>query len=342
VIKAVGSPSSQRIIGLRSFVRDFKSARVRIKTIVLSICAIGSFVQLCDAQQRLAWQPPTAGASWPTDSTQCAQRARTIAGVDTGAAVQSELGHCLQRVGWVPVRRFSVPTDCKVFDLQWLDAPSGAAWLSRVTSQFEGRLREFQPRLSDRSERRRLAFTLYRGEVLLRFRSVGRDESDELAGRIHRQLTERARGEQFVVERQRITIDVEGLLIFRGECLADVRLSEDDPDYDALLTGQPAKEPAYFEFQVERQAVRLRTSPVPRYPDVLRSARMEGEVLAQFVVDTLGRFETGSLKILKSSHELFSQAVREAAPRMVYSPAELSGRKVRQLIQEPFTFTLPR
>ena len=45
----------------------------------------------------------------------------------------------------------------------------------------------------------------------------------------------------------------------------------------------------YFEFQVEKQVAADPGHRQPRYPDMLRSANVEGEVLAQFVVDTTGR-----------------------------------------------------
>lgn len=77
-----------------------------------------------------------------------------------------------------------------------------------------------------------------------------------------------------------------------------------------------------------------------RYPDMLRSANVEGEVFAQFVVDADGRYETGTFKVLKSSHELFTEAVKTALPNMRFYPAELNGKKVRQLVQEPFMFSL--
>ena len=54
-------------------------------------------------------------------------------------------------------------------------------------------------------------------------------------------------------------------------------------------------------------------STQPRYPDMLRSAGVEGEVLAQFVVDTTGRAEAGSLKVLKSTHDLFIAVGQERA-----------------------------
>lgn len=97
--------------------------------------------------------------------------------------------------------------------------------------------------------------------------------------------------------------------------------------------------PAYFEFQVEKQATPLPGSPQPPYPSMLRSANVAGEVLAQFVVDTSGMVELDTFKVLKSSHDLFTQAVRQTLPQMRYSPAVVGGRKVRQLVQTPFVFT---
>jgi periplasmic protein TonB len=104
----------------------------------------------------------------------------------------------------------------------------------------------------------------------------------------------------------------------------------------------PVTDQTYFEFQVEKQVSQIPGSVNLRYPDMLRSANVEGEVLAQFVVDTTGRVENGSIKILKSSHDLFTNAVRQALGGARYYPAEIGGRKVKQLVQQPFNFTLTR
>jgi len=98
----------------------------------------------------------------------------------------------------------------------------------------------------------------------------------------------------------------------------------------------------YFEFQVEKPVVPAPGSISPRYPDMLRQAGVEGEVLAQFVVDTTGKAEPGSLKILKSSHDMFVQSVKNALPQMKFIPAEVGGRKVKQLVQQPFTFSISK
>src|SRR5438045_6395860 len=56
----------------------------------------------------------------------------------------------------------------------------------------------------------------------------------------------------------------------------------------------PAHDQPYFEVQVEEQVQQIPGSGNLRYPDMLRSANVEGEVLAQFVVDTSGKYDAGS------------------------------------------------
>src|SRR5690349_13102199 len=77
-----------------------------------------------------------------------------------------------------------------------------------------------------------------------------------------------------------------------------------------VVTDQP-----YFEFQVEKPVVPAGGNPSPAYPDMLRSGNVEGEVLAQFVVDTTGRAEMSTFKVLKSSNDLFTSSVRAILPR---------------------------
>src|SRR5215211_1820297 len=98
----------------------------------------------------------------------------------------------------------------------------------------------------------------------------------------------------------------------------------------------------YFEFQVEKQVQPMSGNAAPRYPDMLRSANVEGEVLAQFVVDTTGRADMREFKILKSTHDLFTNAVKVALPNMKFYPAEVGGKKVKQLVQMPFQFSLTK
>ena len=76
--------------------------------------------------------------------------------------------------------------------------------------------------------------------------------------------------------------------------------------------------------------------------EALRSAGVEGEVRLQFVVDTTGRVESGSVKVARATNDLFASAARASVPRMRFYPAEIGSRKVRQLVELPITFQITR
>ena len=107
-------------------------------------------------------------------------------------------------------------------------------------------------------------------------------------------------------------------------------------------TGPVTTDQTYFEFQVERPASMLDDSPKPKYPAVLESSGIAGEVQAQFVVSSNGKADMDSFKVLKSSNELFTLAVKNVLPRMRFSPAQIGGKPVNQLVQQSFQFAVPR
>jgi TonB family protein len=107
-----------------------------------------------------------------------------------------------------------------------------------------------------------------------------------------------------------------------------------------LSPGAEAPAAAQGDYEEIVKPVLVPGSRTPEYPDILRQAGVEGEVLVSFAVDESGQPDVASLKMIRSTHELFSVAVREALPGMRFRPAERDGRKVRLTVQEPFTFTL--
>lgn len=112
---------------------------------------------------------------------------------------------------------------------------------------------------------------------------------------------------------------------------------------DPVATGAvEASGAPFLESAVEKAIVPLGGNPSPRYPRVLAQAGVEGQVHAQFVVDSAGRVERGSIRIVRSDHGLFEQSVREVLARMRFIPAEVGGRRVRQLAQQPFAFAIAR
>jgi protein TonB len=106
--------------------------------------------------------------------------------------------------------------------------------------------------------------------------------------------------------------------------------------------GVSGAETPFLADQVEKQASIVPGSPSPRYPEPLRGAGVEGQVIAEFVVDEQGRAQLGSVRFVRSDNALFEDAVRVALGRMRFIPAEVAGRKVKQLVQMPFVFRIGR
>lgn len=92
--------------------------------------------------------------------------------------------------------------------------------------------------------------------------------------------------------------------------------------------------------QVELQVGVLPGAPLPHYPEALRSAGVEGQVIAEFVVNQLGRVEVDSVRFVRSDNVLFEESVRNALRQMRFTSAQIGGRNVRQLVRIPFVFTL--
>ena len=123
-------------------------------------------------------------------------------------------------------------------------------------------------------------------------------------------------------------------------------------DFEALATvasrdtrgGSPnvSSGSALPEHLVEKAVIAIPGTATPRYPTMLQSAGVEGDVRAQFIVDTLGRVEQGSVRVLDSTHDLFAAAVRDALNRARFKPAEAGGHKVRQLAEQVFTFRITK
>lgn len=96
------------------------------------------------------------------------------------------------------------------------------------------------------------------------------------------------------------------------------------------------------QFHAGQLAQQIPGTGMIRYPDEFRAANVEGEVIAQFVVDTNGRYSDGTFKVIKSNNPLFDDAVRSALPNMRFTPAVVDGKKVKQMLQQPFTFSLSK
>jgi protein TonB len=99
---------------------------------------------------------------------------------------------------------------------------------------------------------------------------------------------------------------------------------------------------AFNAFEVDIEVVAVAGTIRPRYPDMLRTTGVEGQVIAQFVVNEQGRADRSTFRVLSSTHPLFSDAVSRALPQMQFKPAMIRGKPVSQLVQQLFVFKLDR
>lgn len=74
-----------------------------------------------------------------------------------------------------------------------------------------------------------------------------------------------------------------------------------------------------------RTPVALAALPAVRYPSMLQSANIEGDVVLDVVVDSAGRVAWGRSTVVKSSHDLFTEAARSAFHRATWTPATEGG-----------------
>lgn len=116
----------------------------------------------------------------------------------------------------------------------------------------------------------------------------------------------------------------------------------DRPIAVPVKSAVPGGDSVLSVLQVDSVATRYLDSAAPAYPPDLLSQNVEGSVNTEYIVDTSGYADTASLVIVRSTHPEFTQAVREALPYMHFRPAKVGNQKVRQLVEQQFTFKIRR
>ena len=101
----------------------------------------------------------------------------------------------------------------------------------------------------------------------------------------------------------------------------------------------PSSDQVYMESVVEERP-ELLSGPQPVYPDLLRQAGVQGRVIVQAIIDTTGRAEPPSVKIVQSPNPGFDQPAKQAVLRALFRPARVHGRAVRVLVNIPYDFKI--
>jgi hypothetical protein len=110
-----------------------------------------------------------------------------------------------------------------------------------------------------------------------------------------------------------------------GDCPAARRLAAANPSLDVDRNPAPvAMKPAI-----------LQRGTIPAGVITAKGAVIKADV----IIDTLGRADMRTFKVIKSSHPWLTAQVKSAIPKWRYTPAELAGCKVARVYH--FSATAP-
>jgi len=109
------------------------------------------------------------------------------------------------------------------------------------------------------------------------------------------------------------------------------------PRAAAGRAGGNAGEPG---FSVAEMAPEVLSGPLPVYPDLLRQAGVEGQVILEARVDSSGRVQKGSVSVVFATHPGFVVPARHALMATLFRPARVNGQAVTMLVRVPFAFSL--
>lgn len=129
----------------------------------------------------------------------------------------------------------------------------------------------------------------------------------------------------------------------RGASQAEVKTggsAGQDTKNQEPSSAEASPDSVYSVLEVEESAVRKEGSAAPAYPPDLMKNGIEGAVAIRFIVDTLGRADSSSVEVLRTTNAAFLESVRNALPMMRFTPAMIGGRRVRQTVEQTFHFRM--
>ena len=111
---------------------------------------------------------------------------------------------------------------------------------------------------------------------------------------------------------------------------------------DPLIEQKQAAESfgAFTLLDVDSAAARDPRSTAPAYPKALEAKGVEGFARMRFVVDSSGLIDLSTVETMEASNPEFARAVRAAMPGMLFRPAMMGDKAVRQLSEQNFSFRI--
>jgi TonB family protein len=89
--------------------------------------------------------------------------------------------------------------------------------------------------------------------------------------------------------------------------------------------------------QLDTPPIRVSGPPLV-YPPLLREAGIEGQVVLEFVVDSAGRVDPGSIMVVSSTNKAFERPAVDVVKRSIYRPAILDGVPRAMRTRQPVEF----
>jgi hypothetical protein len=116
--------------------------------------------------------------------------------------------------------------------------------------------------------------------------------------------------------------------------------TQDSVTHPPVAPATGTQDSVYAVIDVDTAVARSANSAAPAYPLSLLSAHVMGFVNARYIVDTTGFADTASFVVLKATNTEFVTAVRDALPYMRFQPAKIGPMKVKQLVEQQFSFKI--
>lgn len=110
--------------------------------------------------------------------------------------------------------------------------------------------------------------------------------------------------------------------------------------YDPESGGTPSARRWLFDITDVDKLPELEEELHPSYPESLRRAGVRGWVEVEYVVNTDGRVDRRSLRVLASSHPAFLLSALEAIGRARFRPARRGSHPVAVLVRQTIRFRI--
>lgn len=136
-------------------------------------------------------------------------------------------------------------------------------------------------------------------------------------------------------------IDVPPIEPIEGADARTPRFTIDGPtDSGPLFAGMPGSDGSAVAASLVDEVPMMLAGPAPAYPELLRQAGLQGRVVLEVVIDTLGRVERGSVVVVEAAHPAFVAPAQQSLLKSLFRPARVGGKAVRVRVRVPIDFVL--